>query len=80
MLRAEFARVGMQLDLENRSVVDPMVIFYRMEPRDLGAAYRKYCGKTLAAADYQNIVVLCQKLALLRGRKPEIAQVPSGQI
>ena len=50
MLRAEFARVGMQLDLDNRSVVDPMVIFHQMEPRDLGAAYSKYCGKTLDAA------------------------------
>ena len=50
MLRAEFARVGIQLDLENRSVVDPMVIFHQMEPRDLGAAYQKYCDKTLDAA------------------------------
>ena len=50
MLRAEFARVGMQLDLDNRSVVDPMVIFHQMEPRDLGAAYSKYCGKTLDGA------------------------------
>jgi DNA polymerase-3 subunit epsilon len=47
MLRAEFARVGMKLNLENRKVVDPMVIFHQMEPRDLGAAYKKYCGKTL---------------------------------
>jgi DNA polymerase-3 subunit epsilon len=47
MLRAEFARVGMQLDLENRKVVDPMLIFHQMEPRDLGAAYSKYCGRTL---------------------------------
>ena len=27
--------------------MDPMVIFHQMEPRDLGAAYSKYCGKTL---------------------------------
>ena len=45
MLRAEFARVGMHFDLEDRSVVDPMVIFHQMEPRDLGAAYIKYCVK-----------------------------------
>ena len=47
MLRAEFARVGMELDLDNRKVVDPMVIFHQMEPRDLSAAYSKYCGKAL---------------------------------
>jgi len=47
MLRVEFDRVGMQLDLENRKVVDHMIIFHQMEPRDLGAAYSKYCGKSL---------------------------------
>ena len=36
MLRAEFARLGMQRDLENRSVVDPMFIFHPMEPRISG--------------------------------------------
>jgi len=45
MLRAELARVGMKLDLDNRKVVDSMVIFHQMEPRNLGAAYSKYCVK-----------------------------------
>jgi len=38
MLRAEFARVGMQFDLDNWKVVDPMVIFHQMEPRVLATS------------------------------------------
>ena len=47
MLRAEFARVGVRFDLEGRNVVDPMAIFHQMEPRDLAAAYKRYCGKAM---------------------------------
>ena len=58
LLTAEFKRVGLEFDLEGRKVVDPMVIFYQHEPRDLAAAYEKYCGKSLdnahsSAADVQ---------------------------
>jgi len=52
MLRTEFARVGMQLDLDSRNVVDPMVIFHQMGPRDIGAAFSKYYGKTLDGAGH----------------------------
>jgi len=47
MLRAEFARVGVRFDLEGRNVIDPMAIFHQMEPRDLAAAYKRYCGKAM---------------------------------
>ena len=50
LLTAEFKRVGLDFDLADRNVVDPMVIFYRQEPRDLAAAYKKYCGKSLENA------------------------------
>lgn len=50
VLRAEFARVGMELDLGGRNVIDPMVIFHQMEPRDLVAAYKRYCDKTIEDA------------------------------
>lgn len=45
MLQAEFARCGLSLALEEAKVVDPMRIFSRKEPRDLGAAVRFYCGR-----------------------------------
>lgn len=50
MLVAEFTRAGLVFNVSGRSVVDPMVIFHTFEPRDLAAAYQKYCGKTLEDA------------------------------
>jgi DNA polymerase-3 subunit epsilon len=45
MLESEFQRVGLPLDLESRQVIDVMAIYFQMEPRDLKAAYRFYCGR-----------------------------------
>jgi len=47
MLENEFKRVGLTFSRTGRSVIDAMVIFHKKEPRDLKAAYRKYCGKEL---------------------------------
>jgi DNA polymerase-3 subunit epsilon len=47
MLEAEFQRAGILFSRDNIAVLDPMVIFHKHEPRDLEAAYRKYCGKQL---------------------------------
>jgi DNA polymerase III subunit epsilon len=45
MLMEEFARVGMDFDVEKRRLVDVQRIFYKMEPRNLKAALRFYCNK-----------------------------------
>jgi DNA polymerase-3 subunit epsilon len=50
MLMEEFARCGFELDLEGRNLVDVQRIFYKMEPRTLGAAHRYYCGSEMAGA------------------------------
>jgi DNA polymerase-3 subunit epsilon len=47
MLEAEFKRAGIIFSRGGRDVIDPMVIFHKKEPRDLKAAYKKYCGKDL---------------------------------
>jgi len=44
-LEAEFNRAGVEFSRKDRQLVDSMVIFHRREPRDLAAAYMKYCGK-----------------------------------
>jgi len=56
-LKAEFERAGVDsLDQEDRQIVDSMVIFHQMVsrdqigPRNLKAAYLKYCGKELENA------------------------------
>lgn len=50
ILMEEFARCGMDLEIENRKMIDVQRIFYKMEPRTLKAAYQFYCGKDLTAA------------------------------
>lgn len=50
ILQAEFRRAGLELDLEDRRVIDALVIYHTYEPRDLTSAYEKYCGKSLEAA------------------------------
>ena len=43
-LEAEFLRADVDFSRKGRNLVDSMVIFHQRERRDLGAAYRKYCG------------------------------------
>ncbi len=50
ILKREFERCGLELEIANINLIDPMVIFHNQEPRDLNAAYEKYCGKPLEKA------------------------------
>ena len=50
LLKEEFKRCGLDFETDTRRIVDPMVIFYKKEPRDLSAAYQKYCGEILQGA------------------------------
>lgn len=50
VLMEEFARAGIDFDMENRRSIDVQRIFYKMEPRTLAAAYQFYCQKSLANA------------------------------
>ena len=38
ILAAEFKRAGLELDLEGRRIVDPLLIYHKFEPRDLAAS------------------------------------------
>ncbi len=49
-LEAEFQRAGVDFSHKDRQLVDSMVIFHMKEPRDLEAAYLKYCGRELENA------------------------------
>ena len=46
LLRAEFARVGIETTLEDAAVIDTMSLFHKREPRDFAAAYRRFVGGT----------------------------------
>jgi DNA polymerase-3 subunit epsilon len=50
MLVEEFLRNNIDFSLNNRKLIDAQKIFHMMEPRNLSAAYRFYCGKTLEDA------------------------------
>lgn len=49
-LEAEFARANVEFSRQGRNLIDSMVIFHKYEPRDLEAAYRKYCNKEMENA------------------------------
>ena len=50
MLIEEFLRCDIEFDIDNRKIVDAQKIFHIMEKRNLTAAYKFYCGKTLENA------------------------------
>ncbi len=50
ILMEEFLRVGLDVDLSKRKMVDVQHIFYTMEPRTLSAAYKFFCNKELVDA------------------------------
>lgn len=49
-LEAEFARAGVGFSRQGRCLIDSQIIYHLREPRDLQAAYRKYCGGEMAKA------------------------------
>lgn len=50
LLVEEFLRADVNFDVQNRKLVDSQKIFHLMEKRNLSAAYKFYCNKTLEAA------------------------------
>jgi DNA polymerase-3 subunit epsilon len=50
LIMEEFARAGLNFDPDKRRLVDVQRIFYKMEPRNLKAALRFYCGKEIEDA------------------------------
>jgi DNA polymerase-3 subunit epsilon len=50
LLMEEFLRAGIDLDMNNRRLLDVQQIFHMMEKRTLGAAYKFYCEKELIEA------------------------------
>ena len=50
LLAEELLRAGIDFDLDKFRLVDAQTIFHKMEPRNLTAAYRFYCGKSLENA------------------------------
>ena len=47
LLIEECSRVGIDFPIEDRKFIDMQIIFHKMEPRNLAAAYKFYCNKEL---------------------------------
>lgn len=50
LMEAEFRRAGIDFSRRGRRIVDAQILFHMLEPRDLAAAYRKYCDADLENA------------------------------
>lgn len=50
MLNEEFLRAGINVDMDQRKLLDVQKVFHKMEQRTLSAAYQFYCHKTLEDA------------------------------
>ncbi len=50
ILTEEFFRAGLEVNFRDRHLVDVQQIFFKKEPRNLGAAYKFYCNKEIENA------------------------------
>lgn len=50
ILEAEFRRAGVTFSRRGRRILDALIIYHKLHPRDLAAAYREYCGTELEDA------------------------------
>jgi DNA polymerase-3 subunit epsilon len=46
-IEAELARANIEFSRRGRYLIDSQVIYHQRDPRDLQAAYKKYCGKEM---------------------------------
>jgi len=49
-LEREFIRANIEFTRQGRYLIDSQVIYHKREPRNLEAAYQKYCGKEMVNA------------------------------
>ncbi|MBN1857017.1 MAG: 3'-5' exonuclease [Dehalococcoidia bacterium] len=47
LLETEFRRAGVEFSRMGRRIVDAQILYHQLEPRNLTAAYKQYCGADL---------------------------------
>jgi len=80
VLLKEFERAGIPFPLEGRRLVDMQTIFFKKEPRDLGAALRLFAGRdhTGAHAALADVVAAAEVLAGQLRRYPDLPRTLDG--
>lgn len=83
LLLEEFYRAGVKLDIDKIKTVDVQVIFHKLEPRTLSAAYKFYCNQSIenahsAEADikatYEVLLAQIEKYPELEGNVDFLAE------
>lgn len=75
VLIEEFKRCSLQFSMDDRRIIDPYIIFCKMEPRTLTAAYKFFCGKDLEdahSAEADNLATV----EVLMGQLAKYADLP----
>lgn len=75
MLMEEFGRNGFDLDISKRRLIDVQRIFYKMEPRTLAAAYRKFCGGKEMEGAHDALVDVRATVDVLKGQLEQYKDV-----
>lgn len=65
ILRMEFSRNNIPFDIAGISLIDPMRIFMKNEPRDLTSALKFYCNESLEDAHSAEADIIATKKVLL---------------
>ncbi|HUM01845.1 MAG TPA: 3'-5' exonuclease [Thermoanaerobaculia bacterium] len=80
VLLKEFERAGLSFPLEGRRIVDMQTIFFKKEPRDLGAAVRLFAGRDHAGAHaaFADVVAAAEVLAGQLRRYPDLPRTLDG--
>ncbi len=86
LLDEEFNRAGVDFDFHKARFIDVQTIFHKLEPRNLTAAYRFYCGKELVGAHgakadtqatYEVLLAQIERYDELSGEVDELAKFSS---
>lgn len=80
LIEAEFRRAGLGFSRRGRRILDAQILFHMLEPRDLAAAHRKYCGCEMGDAHTSEADVEAS-IAVLEGiltANPELPRTVQG--
>ena len=76
VLRQEFEFAGIDFHLSNRTIVDAMEVFHRLEPRDFDSAYRRFVGGEFNRLGSDDATVNAVR-AIIAGQINQHPQLPS---
>ena len=76
VLKQEFEFAGIDFHLSNRTIVDAMEIFHRLEPRDFASAYRRFVGGEFNRLSSEDAMVNAVR-AVIAGQLTQHPELPT---